>query len=230
MMRAHEQIRAPDPARFPPVSAARRVAIFGASSGIGVELARRLAAHGTPALAVTRGDPPEALAAAGATLVRGDVLQRADVERALATEPGPEAVVSLVGGRPFRKDSPPDWDGNRNLIDAARAAGIRRFVLVSSIGAGGSRAAAPWIARLVLGRFMALKTQAEDYLRASGLDWTIVRPGHLTDQPANGRGQLLEDETISGAIPRADVAALVERLLHDDASIGRSYAAITARD
>lgn len=212
------------------MNAARRVAIFGASSGIGVELARRLAAQGAPALAVTRSGASAALAAAGASLARGDVLQRADVERVLATVPRAEAVVSLVGGRPFRKDTPPDWDGNRNLIDAARAAGIRRFVLVSSIGAGGSRAAAPWIARLVLGRFMALKTQAEDYLRASGLDWTIVRPGHLTDQPANGRGQLLEDETVSGAIPRADVAALVERVLGDDATIDRTYAAITARD
>lgn len=212
------------------MSVARRVAIFGASSGIGVELARRLAAQGAPALAVTRSGASQALAAAGGSLARGDVLQRADVERVLATVPAPEAVVSLVGGRPFRKDAPPDWDGNRNLIDAARAAGIRRFVLVSSIGAGDSRAAAPWIARLVLGRFMALKTKAEDYLRVSGLDWTIVRPGHLTDQPANGRGQLLEDETVSGAIPRADVAALVERVLGDDATIGRTYAAITARD
>ncbi len=213
-----------------PASAARRVAIFGASSGIGVELARRLAAQGVPALAVTRSGGSAPLAVAGAALARGDVLQRADVERALLGVPRPDALVSLVGGRPFRKDPPPDWDGNRNLIDAALAAGIRRFVLVSSIGAGGSRAAAPWIARLVLGRFMALKTQAEDYLRASGLDWTIIRPGHLTDQPANGRGLLLEDETVSGAIPRADVAALVERVLRDDATIGRTYAAITARD
>ncbi|MCU0759197.1 MAG: NAD(P)H-binding protein [Steroidobacteraceae bacterium] len=208
------------------MSVVPRVAIFGASSGIGIELARRLAAAGSPPVAVTRSGAAPALATAGATQQRADVLDRAAIDRVLAVAPRADALVSLVGGRPFRKEPPPDWDGNRNLVDAANAAGIRRFVLVSTIGAGGSRAAAPWIARLVLGRFMALKTQAEDYLRLSGLDWTIVRPGHLTDQPAGGQGQLLEDEQVSGAIPRADVAALVERVLQDPATIGRTYAAI----
>ncbi len=207
-----------------------RVAIFGASSGIGVELARRLVADGQPPLAVTRSAAAAALAATGATLRRADVLDRAAVGQVLETAPRPEAIVSLVGGRPLRSGTPPDWQGNRHLIDAARTAGIRRFVLVSSIGAGASRAAAPWIARLILGRFMALKTRAEDDLRGSGLDWTIIRPGHLTDAPAGGRAQLLEDEHVSGAIPRADVAALIHRVLHDDGTVGRTYAAIAPPD
>ena len=118
------------------------VVIFGASSGIGLELVRLLAARGAPAVAVTRSGSSTALAAAGATVVAGDVLDRAAVDRVLAGAAPAAAIVSLVGGRPFRSDPPPDWDGNRNLIDAARAAGVRRFVLVSSIGAGGSRGAA----------------------------------------------------------------------------------------
>ena len=206
----------------------QRVAIFGASSGIGIELARRLAQAGQPAVAVTRSGASAALAAAGASLQRADVLDRGQVERVLAARPAPDAIVSLVGGRPFRKDTPPDWDGNRHLIDAAAAAGIRRFVLVTSIGSGSSRAAAPWIARLILGRFMDLKTRAEDYLRVSGLDWTIIRPGHLTDQPATGRARLLEDDAVSGAIPRADVAALVQEVLASAATIGRTYSAVGA--
>jgi nucleoside-diphosphate-sugar epimerase len=208
------------------MSAPRGVVIFGASSGIGIELARRLAAAGLAPVAVTRSGASPALAAAGAILRQADVLDRSQVERVLAAGPVPGAIVSLVGGRPFRRDTPPDWDGNRHLIDAAKAAGVRRFVLVTSIGSGASRAAAPWIARLILGRFMDLKTRAEEHLRASGLDWTIVRPGHLTDRPATGRGQLLEDDAVSGAIPRVDVAALVERVLGDDATLGRTYAAI----
>jgi nucleoside-diphosphate-sugar epimerase len=208
------------------MSAPQGVVIFGASSGIGIELARRLAAAGLAPVAVTRSGASPALAAAGAILRQADVLDRSQVERVLAAGPVPGAIVSLVGGRPFRRDTPPDWDGNRHLIDAAKAAGVRRFVLVTSIGSGASRAAAPWIARLILGRFMDLKTRAEEHLRASGLDWTIVRPGHLTDRPATGRGQLLEDDAVSGAIPRVDVAALVERVLGDDATLGRTYAAI----
>jgi nucleoside-diphosphate-sugar epimerase len=206
------------------------VAIFGASSGIGIELARLLAQSGQAPVAVTRSGASPALATAGASLQRADVLDRSQVERVLATPPVPDAVVSLVGGRPFRKDTPPDWDGNRHLIDTACASGIRRFVLVTSIGSGTSRAAAPWIARLILGRFMDLKTRAEDYLRLSGLDWTIIRPGHLTDQAATGRGRLLEDDTVSGAIPRADVAALVQGVLADATTIGRTYSAIGAAD
>ncbi len=204
----------------------QRVAIFGASSGIGIELARLLVAAGHAPVAVTRGGASPALAAAGASLMQADVLDRAAVDRVLAREPRPDAIVSLVGGRPFRKDTPPDWDGNRHLIDAAKAAGIRRVVLVTSIGSGSSRAAAPWIARLILGRFMALKTRAEDHLRLSGLDWTIVRPGHLTDEPATARGELLDDDSVSGAIPRADVARLVQRVLADPGTSGRTYSAI----
>jgi nucleoside-diphosphate-sugar epimerase len=210
------------------VTVPKRVAIFGASSAIGIELARRLAQAGHAPVAVTRSGASPALAAAGASLQRADVLDRGQVERVLAMQPAPDAVVSLVGGRPFRRDTPPDWDGNRHLIDAAKASGIRRFVLVTSIGSGTSRAAAPWIARLVLGRFMDLKTRAEDYLRLSGLDWTIIRPGHLTDRPATGRGRLLEDDTVSGAIARADVAALVQGVLADAATAGRTYSAVGA--
>ena len=126
------------------VTAPQRVAIFGASSAIGIELARLLVAEGRIPIAVTRRGAAPALAGTGASLQQADVLDRAEVDRVLAGAPRPDAIVSLVGGRPFRKDRPPDWDGNRHLIDAAKSAGIRRFVLVTSIGSGSSRAAAPW--------------------------------------------------------------------------------------
>ncbi len=204
-----------------------RVAIFGASSAVGIELARLLVVGGQAAVAVTRRGASSALAGAGASLQQADVLDRVQVERVFALEPRPDAIVSLVGGRPFRRDPPPDWHGNRHLIDAAKAAGIRRFVLVTSIGSGSSRAAAPWIARLILGRFMELKTRAEEHLRRSGLDWTIVRPGHLTDKPATASAELFEDDGVSGAIPRADVARLVHRVLADEGTARRTYSAIS---
>ncbi len=207
--------------------AAPAVLIAGASSGIGVELARLLQAGGTPAVALIRASSnAAALEATGARVLRGDVLSATDVKRALGEAGNVGAIVSLVGGRPFRKEEAPDFTGNKHLIDAAKAAGVRRFVLVSSIGAGGSRAAAPFIAKLVLGRFMTLKTQAEDYLRASGLDWTIVRPAHLRDGPANGKGVLVEDESVSGGVQRADVARLVAETLGDRQRIGHVYSCL----
>ncbi len=132
------------------MTAPGHVSNFGASSGIGIgigiELARRLVVAGQGPVVVTRGSPSAALV----------------------------AVVSLVGGRPFRRDVPPDWEGNRHLIDAGRPAGVRRLVLATSIGSGSSRAAALRIARLILSRFMGFKSQAEQYLRDSDLDWTIA--------------------------------------------------------
>jgi uncharacterized protein YbjT (DUF2867 family) len=208
--------------------AENKVLIAGASSGVGVALARLLKAKGVQPVAFIRGSSNAAgLEAAGATIVRGDVLEAADVKRAIEGAGTLAAVVSIVGGRPFRgKEMPPDLIGNRNLIDAAKSAGVPRFVMVSSLGAGGSRAAAPFIARLILGRFMTLKTQAEELLRASGLQWTIIRPGHLRDGEPTGRAALLDQENVSGAVVRADVAALVARSLDDPATIGRTYSCI----
>jgi uncharacterized protein YbjT (DUF2867 family) len=192
-----------------------------------VELARILRAGGTPCVALLRASSDAAaLEAAGARVLRADVLQAAEVSRAFQEAGALGAVVSLVGGRPFRKDVPPDFTGNRHLIDATRAAGVRRFVMVSSIGAGASYAAAPLVAKLVLGKFMKLKTQAEEYLRASGLDWTIVRPGHLRNGAGNGKGVLVEDDSASGAVQRADVARLVAASLGDPQQVGHVYACL----
>lgn len=195
-----------------------KVLIFGARSGIGVQLIETLKAAGAVPLGITRSG--------GGASASTDVTDAAAVQRMFAAHPDTTAIVSIVGGRPFTKDTPPDLTGNRNLIDAAERAGVRRFVLVSTIGAGDSRNAAPLAARLVLGKFMKLKTQAEELLRGSQLDWTIVRPGHLKDGAPTGRGVLLEDPTVSGAVVRADVGLLIAGLLDDPASYGKTYACI----
>lgn len=200
-----------------------KVIVFGASSGVATGLIRVLTALGTASVPVSRSG------AGGAQRI--DALDAAAVENFIASHRDATALVSLIGGKPFQKEklAPPDLVGNRHLIEACERHGIRRFVLVSTIGAGDSRAAAPWLARLVLGKFMALKTEAESLLRRSRLDWTIVRPGHLKNGPATGNGTLLEDPTISGAITREDVGALVADLLGRPETIGKIYACIEPR-
>src|SRR5690606_23422853 len=111
------------------------------------------------------------------------------------------AIVSTLGCQGC--ESPPDYEGNRNLVDAAREAGIDRMVLVSTIGAGDSAAAPPWIARWILRDVIDLKTRAEEHLVASGLHYTIIRPGGLKDGPRSGRGELTEDREAMGIINRS---------------------------
>ncbi len=199
-----------------------KVLIFGASSQIGVHLAQILAARGNVAVPVARS-PRE-----GAE--QADVLDAAAVDRVFRRHPDATTVVSMVGGRPFRKeDKPADFDGNRNLIEAAQRHGVKRFVLITTIGAGDSINAAPWIAKLVLGRFMKLKTLAENLLRESGLDWTIIRPGHLKEGPPSGRAVLATDPKTQGVVLRTDVAELVAQTLGRADTIGRTYTCVEPR-
>ena len=96
------------------------------------------------------------------------------------------------------------------MADAAERAGVRRFVQVSSMGAGQpprSGTDEVWAA------YIAAKTAAEADLRARDLDWTIVRPGGLTDAPATGRIRLAPPQVPRGTVPRADVAAVIAALL-----------------
>ncbi len=117
----------------------RVVLIFGAGSGIAKQLAETSRERGVTAVGVTRSRR------AGSETA--DVNDVAAARRVFAAHPDATTVVSIVGGRPFMKEAPPDLDGNRNLIETAKARGVRRFVLVSTIGAGDSRAAAPLAAR-----------------------------------------------------------------------------------
>ena len=137
----------------------------------------------------------------------------------------PDAVLTTIGN--LRANPPPDYQGNANIFDAARRAGVDRVVMVSTIGAGDSNSAAPWLSKLALSKVLPLKTQAEDYLRESGLDYTIVRPGGLPpDAAATGRGLLSEDTSTFGFIGRPDLARLIVGILDDDKTIGKTYSAI----
>jgi uncharacterized protein YbjT (DUF2867 family) len=128
---------------------------------------------------------------------------------------GADAVVFAAGAGPGsgipRKDSV-DRAGSVLMADAAQQAGVRRFVQVSSMGAGSPPQAGRgevWAA------YIAAKTAAEADLRSRDLDWTILRPGHLTDDPAAGRVRLAAPPVPAGAVSRADVAAVIAALLHE---------------
>jgi uncharacterized protein YbjT (DUF2867 family) len=207
------------PAATPGVGA---VLVIGGTRATGLEVVRLLRARGDEVAVLVRpesdGSAAEQL---GARILRGDALNQPDIAAALASGQF-RAVVSTLGTR-TTKGLRPDFEGNRNAVDAARSAGVKRFVLVTVIGAGDSHAAAPWIARRILDTVMKEKTKAEDYLKTSGLDYTIIRPGGLLEKEAQGRAYLTEDTRSMSWIRRTDLARLTVQALDDRRAIGKTY-------
>lgn len=199
--------------------------LAGASRGVGRELAKSLTVQGHDVVALLRSDSarPE-LEAMGATVVIGDALDAEAIAAIVAKQP-PDVVISTLGGKPTDGERA-DFQGNRNVIDAAVKAGVKRFVLVSSIGAGESAAALPPQALETLGAVLAEKEQAENHLVASGLTYTIIRPGGLKSEPPRGTAVLTENPNVAGSIHRADVAELVVRSLTSDRAQNKILSAV----
>lgn len=199
------------------------VLMFGASGGTGVATVERLREQGIAVTAFVRPTSNrESLAALGASFVVGDALSAQDVNRAVASG-NYRAIISAIGGRP---DQPrPDFIGVRNMVDAALNHGVSRMVLVSSIGAGDASRADPGPDASFFQAVLHEKTLGEDYLVASGLTYTILRPGGLRSEPATGNGRLTIDPAM-GMIHRSDVGALVAQVLDDPATFDRIYHAV----
>jgi putative NADH-flavin reductase len=152
------------------------------------------------------------------TVVIGDATQATDVQRALA---GSGAVVSALGsGNDFKSDIASR--AARALIPAAEAAGIKRVVVLSALGSGttaSQAAAVPRLfGRLLMSTVMSDKSVADDLLRASGLNWTLVRPAVLTNGPHTGKYTAVTDpgRKVGDRISRADVADFMLRAATDD--------------
>jgi uncharacterized protein YbjT (DUF2867 family) len=110
-----------------------------------------------------------------------------------------------------------DYGGAAKLIAAAEIAGVRRYAIVSSVGAGN-----PPSGDDTFSIYLQAKAKADRELMESGLDWTVVRPGRLTDGPGTGRiaaGPSVE----RGEIPREDVAATLVAVLDHDNTIGVAF-------
>ena len=152
----------------------------------------------------------------------------ADVARLFASLDECDLVVSTIGATPA--DPRADSEGNIALIEAAAAKGVKKFVLVTSIGCGTSSGAPPPQVYDVLKPVLLEKEKAEARLLAvaasTGMQAVIVRPGGLKTAPPSGTGVLTEDTTVCGAIHRADVAALVVQAALKDKANGKVLSAV----
>jgi nucleoside-diphosphate-sugar epimerase len=200
------------------------IAIAGGHGQIALLLGKLLADRGDIVWGLIRNPAHEDdLHAAGVEPVLCDLEADGDGDVAAAVR-GADAVVFAAGAGPgsgVARKASMDLGGAVKLIDAAKAEGVRRYVMVSSIGAGD----APAEGSDVFGEYLRAKAEADRQLIASGLEYTVVRPGPLTDDPASGLvtvGEHLE----RGEIPRADVAAVLAACLDSRHSIDRVFEVI----
>jgi uncharacterized protein YbjT (DUF2867 family) len=195
------------------------VAIAGGHGKIAMLLGRALAERGDAVRGLIRNpDQADDLRAAGIEPVLCDLEGDGDVAAAVR---GADAVVFAAGAGPGSGDarkSTMDRGGAVKLIDAAKAEGISRYLIVSAMGAD----KAPEDGAEGFGAYLRAKFEADEAVRASGLDYTVVRPGGLTDDEGTGLVQIAAS-TGRGQIPRADVAAVFVACLDKPATIGKSF-------
>ncbi|MBW5248692.1 SDR family oxidoreductase [Streptomyces poriferorum] len=195
-----------------------RIVIAGGHGQIALRLERLLAARGDEAAGIIRNpQQSEDLRAAGAEPVVLD-LESATVEEAAEVLRGADAAVFAAGAGPNsgteRKDTV-DRGAAVLFADAAQRAGVRRYVVVSSMGADPDHPGDE-----VFDVYLRAKGAADAYVRAqTALDWTILRPGMLTNDAGTGQ-VLLAASTGRGPVPRDDVAAAIAELLDTPAAAG----------
>ncbi len=201
-----------------------RVVIAGGHGKIALILERLLSQRGDSVAGLIRNPAHAAdLEAAGAEPLVVD-LESASVDDVSAHLRGADAVVFAAGAGPgsgaARKETV-DRDAAILLADAAEAAGVTRYVMVSAMGADVE--AADGTGDPVFVAYLRAKGAADDDVRArKALDSTIVRPGHLTDDPGTGLVKIAE-QTGRGSIPRADVAAVLVAVLDAPATAGQTF-------
>ena len=195
-----------------------RIIVFGGHGKVALHLARDLTQRGDEVSSVFRNpDHSDDVAATGAKPVVADI-EQLDTSALAGLLPGHDAVVFSAGaggGDPARTYAV-DRDAAIRVIDAATKAGVKRFVMVSYFGAGPDHGVPqddPFFA------YAEAKAAADEHLRGSDLDWTVLGPGRLTLEPATGRIVVGQGK---GEVSRADVALVVAAALADDSTIRRT--------
>ena len=199
-----------------------KLLIIGATGPTGREIVIQALALGHTVSALVRDGAKAGFGSSVKTVV-GDVLDVSSLEKALT---GQEAVICSLGSGasgPF-KEMTLLSEGTRNLVAAMKSQGVRRLICITGIGAGDSKGHGPWyynwlIQPLMLRGVYHDKARQEAIVRASKLDWTLVRPALLTNGAAKGvltvqaYTQLVGINV--GTISRADVAAFCLQELAD---------------
>lgn len=195
-----------------------RIAIAGGHGKIALRLTQRLYARGDQVVSLIRNpDQADDIRDAGGEPAVCD-LESASVDDVAEAIRGADAVVFAAGAGPgsgAERKLTMDRDGAIKLLAAAVGANALRYVIISSIGAEN-----PPDDDDVFSVYLRAKAEADAAVRGSDREWTIVRPGSLTDDPGTGRVRISTDP-FRGKVPREDVAAVVDAVLGEYPAIGK---------
>jgi uncharacterized protein YbjT (DUF2867 family) len=201
------------------------VAIAGGHGQIALHLTRMLNARGDRVRSLIRNpDHGDDVREAGGDPVVCD-LEAADDQTVARAVEGADAVVFAAGAGPGsgpERKWTVDHGGAAKLIEAAQSAGVRRYVIVSSIGAENPP---PESRDDTFSVYLRAKAAADRDLMASDLDWTVVRPGMLTDEPPTGRVAAGPDVP-RGPVSRADVSAVLAAVLARPETAGKAFTVV----
>ena len=195
------------------------VVIVGGHGKIAMRLAKLLVDRGdSPRGIIRKTEQADDLERIGAEPIVLDIENVDDIDDAFA---GSDAVVFAAGAGPgsgpARKHTV-DYGGAVKSVDAAIAKEIRRFVIVSAIGANHPER---WSEDMK--PYYEAKADADKFVAESGLDYTVVRPGGLTDDPGMGKVQVAEQLKTGGSVTRDDVALVIAECLTAENTIGKDF-------
>ncbi|UOG76832.1 SDR family oxidoreductase [Hymenobacter tibetensis] len=193
--------------------------VFGSTGGTGRQLVEQALTQGHTVTAFARNPQKIKFEHPNLRVVQGDVLDVAAVKQAIV---GQEVVLSALGAPAAQKDAVRS-EGTRNIIRAMEQTGVRRFICLTTLGIGDSKPALPFaykylLVPLFLRQAFADSELQEQCIQQSSLEWTIARPGTLTNGQRTGEyhhGFPATQKGLKIKISRADVADFMLRQLQD---------------
>jgi putative NADH-flavin reductase len=206
-----------------------KIVVFGAAGGTGRALVTQALAQSRGVVAFVRTPAKFDLEHEGLSVVHGDVVDAAAVERAVL---GQDAVLCALGAASPLKRDPVLVSGIDNIVHAMERGGLRRLIYLSFLGVRGGREQLSFLGRyvvapLILRNIVADHEAKESIISRSSLDWTIVRPPRLSNGPHTGsyrHGSDIKAASVVPTISRADLADFMLRQLGDSAYLHKAPA------
>ena len=200
------------------------VAVLGASGRTGAHVLEELKARGGNVRALSRNiERAKEQVSGDFEWAYADVTKPETLTTALE---GVDILISTIGSTGGDNSELIDYQGSINFVDAAKESGVKHIIYMSSIGAGGAENFSTVILNLVTGKAMKWKSLGEDYIRNSGIDFTIIRPGGLRGDPGTLGIRFEQGDKIIGWIPRGDVASVLVESMFNSGALNKTFEVI----